>query len=206
MTSEATDPHPPIDPVDLRVRIQQKYREVASSPAAGYHFHTGRHAARHVGYPDDLVATVPDGVVDAFAGVAYPFHWGLPAPGETVVDIGAGGGFDAVVAAQAVGPAGAVIGVDMTHDMIERARRAARPLGLPHLEFREGLAEDLPVPDGSVDLVISNGVMNLVPDKLGAYREVLRVLKPGGRFQIGDILVQRPVPEGARRDIDLWTG
>lgn len=195
-----------VDPVELRAQVTQKYREVATTPSAGYHFFTGRRAASHVGYPDALLDGLTEDVVEAFAGVANPFHWGLPAPGETVVDVGSGAGLDSVIAARAAGQDGRVIGVDMTVDMLERARRSASQLGLTSLEFREGLAEELPVDDASVDLVISNGVLNLVPDKLGAYAEILRVLKPGGRFQVADIVVEKPVPPGAQRDIDLWTG
>ncbi|HSJ26708.1 MAG TPA: methyltransferase domain-containing protein [Acidimicrobiia bacterium] len=195
-----------VDRVRLRSEIRRKYEEVAREPDAEYHFFTGRKAARHVGYPEDVLDDLPSGVADAFAGVANPFHHGLPSPGSTVVDVGSGAGLDAVIAARSVGPEGRVIGVDMTPDMLDRARRSADLLGLGHLEFREGYAEELPVPDQSVDLVISNGVLNLVPDKLGAYREIHRILRPGGRFQIADIVVERPVPEGAQRDIDLWTG
>lgn len=204
METEQTEPI--VNSVELRTQVMQKYREVATAPSAGYHFFTGRQAANHVGYPDALLDGLTDDVVEAFAGVANPFHWGLPAPGETVVDVGSGAGLDSVIAARTVGVDGRVIGVDMTADMLERARRSATQLGLTNLEFREGLAEDLPLDDASVDLVISNGVLNLVPDKLGAYTEILRVLKPGGRFQVADIVVERPVPEGAQRDIDLWTG
>lgn len=203
---ETEQPDIIVDRVELRTQVMQKYREVATAPSAGYHFFTGRRAASHVGYPDTLLDDLTDDVVEAFAGVANPFHWGLPALGETVVDVGSGAGLDSVIAARAAGEDGRVIGVDMTVDMLKRARRSASQLGLANLEFREGLAEELPIDDASVDLVISNGVLNLVPDKLGAYAEILRVLKPGGRFQVADIVVQKPVPEGAQRDIDLWTG
>lgn len=195
-----------IDSVRLHREIQEKYRQVASDPTGEYHFFTGRQAADHIGYPRTTLADLPDHVVDAFAGVANPFYWGLPTDGETVVDIGAGAGLDSVVAARAVGPDGAVIGVDMTKDMLDRGRRSAEHLGLDHLQFREGRAEDLPLSDQSVDLVISNGVFNLVPDKERAYQEVHRVLKPGGRFQVADIVVDKPIPEGTQRNIDLWTG
>jgi arsenite methyltransferase len=130
----------------------------------------------------------------------------LPRPGERVVDVGSGTGMDAMVAANAVGTEGRVVGVDMTPEMLERARAGAEEAEIRNVEFREGLAEQLPVESGWADLVISNGVINLVPDKLGAYREVARVLKPGGRAQIADICVEKPVPESALSDIDLWTG
>lgn len=197
---------PVVDPARLQREIQEKYRQVASDPTAEYHFFTGRTAADHIGYPSEELDDLPDHVVDAFAGVANPFHWGPPSAGETVVDVGAGAGLDSVIAARAVGPEGTVIGVDMTIDMLDRARRSAAQLGFDNLEFREGRAEDLPILDQSVDLVISNGVLNLVPDKVRAYREVHRVLRPGGRFQVADIVVEKPIPEGTQRDIDLWTG
>lgn len=204
MPTEHTDPL--VDRVELRSQVAQKYREVATNPTAGYHFFTGRKAAGHIGYPNGVLDGLPEEAIEAFAGVANPFHWGMPKEGETVIDIGSGAGLDSVVAARAVGASGRVIGIDMTPEMLERARAAATRLGLDHLEFRHGLAEELPVEDGSVDLVISNGVLNLVPDKQEAYGEILRVLKPGGRFQIADIVVETPVPAGAQRDIDLWTG
>lgn len=190
----------------LRSQIQQKYQEVATRPDGEYHFFTGRRATHQVGYAPHLVEDLPDEVVAAFAGVANPFHWGLPRSGEIVVDVGSGGGMDSVIAARAVGDRGKVIGVDMTEDMLERARRAAQGAGAANLEFRQGYAEELPFDDASVDVVISNGVLNLVPDKTAAYAEIFRVLKPGGRFQIADIVVEKEVSEGARRDIDLWTG
>lgn len=206
MTREQQADQPVVDPTELHARVQEKYREVASNPAAGYHFFTGRKAADHIGYPSSILDDLPDDVVEAFAGVANPFHWGLPAPGETVVDIGSGAGLDSVIAAGSVGPGGTVTGIDMTKDMIDRSNRSAYMLGLDNLQFQEGRAEKLPIPDETADLVISNGVLNLVPDKQRAYSEIARVLRPGGRFQIADIIVEKPIPEGAQRDIDLWTG
>lgn len=190
----------------LRDNIRAKYREVATQPSAGYHFFTGRKALEHIGYPEKLLDGISEHVLEAFAGVADPFYWGAPPEGATVVDVGSGGGLDSVIAARSVGASGHVIGVDMTPDMLDRAGDAAEMMGLQNLEFRQGLAEALPIEDESVDLVISNGVVNLVPDKLGAYREIMRVLKPGGRFQVADIVVEKPIPKGAQRDIDLWTG
>ena len=189
----------------LREEIGSKYREVAKRPDAGYHFHTGRRALDQLGYPSDVVEDLPPSAVDAFAGVAHVFHFGLPGPGERVVDVGSGAGTDALIAAKAVGSDGAVVGVDMNEAMLTRARDAATEAGLGDVEFREGLVEQLPVPDGWADLVISNGVLNLVPDKAAAYREIARVLRPGGRLQIGDICVREAVPEAARGDVDLWT-
>ncbi len=195
-----------VDVAVLREEVRHHYAQVAVAPNDEYHFHTGRRAALQVGYDADVLDTVPDQALEAFAGIAHPFHFGLPAEGEKVVDIGSGSGTDAMIAARAVGDEGYVIGVDMTSEMLELARSTASDAGISNVEFREGLAEHLPVEDGWADLVISNGVLNLVPDKVGAYQEVMRVLRPGGRIQIGDICVDKPVPESAKRDIDLWTG
>jgi SAM-dependent methyltransferase len=196
----------PVDEDQLRVEIQKHYAEVATSPNHEFHFHTGREAARQVGYDDAIIEDIPDEVIASFAGVANPFHFGLPRSGETVLDVGSGGGVDAIIAAKAVGPEGRVIGVDMTPEMIDAARRNSDRMSLSNVEFREGLIERLPLDAQSVDLVISNGVLNLMVDKHGAYRQIERVLKPGGRFQIADICVDKPVSEEAKRNIDLWTG
>jgi ubiquinone/menaquinone biosynthesis C-methylase UbiE len=135
-----------------------------------------------------------------------PFFWGGPKPAERVVDLGSGGGMDSFLASLWVGSEGRVIGVDMTPEMLERSRSIADKMGLKNIEFREGLIEDLPVEDGWADVVISNGVINLCPDKIGVYRQIFRVLKPGGRMTVADICLERPVPEEALHDIDLWTG
>ena len=195
-----------VDVEALRSAVSEHYAEVAAHPEGEYHFHTGRAAMARLGYQDARVAGLPEACVEAFAGVADPFSWGLPAPGEHVVDVGSGGGLDALIAARAVGDEGAVVGVDMTEAMRLRAARNAAEAGIGNVEFREGLAEQLPVDDGWADVVISNGVLNLVPDKPAAYREVLRVLRPGGRIQIADVCVEREVPDDAKRDIDLWKG
>lgn len=195
-----------VDVDRLREEVREKYREVAQDPSAGYHFHTGQAHARRLGYPHWPLDELPPHACEAFAGVGNPFHWGAPRPGERVVDLGSGAGMDTMLAAHWVGAQGFVIGVDMTPDMLERSRSTARRLGLANVEFREGLIEQLPIEDGWADLVISNGVINLVPDKLGVYREIFRVLRPGGRMAVADICVERPVPESALHDIDLWTG
>lgn len=194
-----------LDVEHLRGEIERKYGEVAEAPEAGHHFHTGRRALEHLGYPRELVEELPDEAAEAFSGVANLYHWGLPEPGERVVDVGSGAGTDCLVAARAVGPDGAVVGVDMNDRMLERAREAADAAGLDHVAYRKGLAEELPVEDGRVDRVISNGVLNLVPDKPAAYREIFRVLRPGGWLQVSDICVEEEVPEGAKADVDLWT-
>ena len=145
-------------------------------------------------------------MIASFAGTGNPFSMGMPSDGEYVIDIGSGAGLDTTIAARAVGPAGHVIGLDMTSAMLEKARAGAASLGYDQLEFREGFTESIPVPDGWADLIISNGVVNLSPDKSLAYEEILRALRPGGRLQIADITVNRPISDEARRDIDLWTG
>ena len=197
-----------IDVDVLRQEIQDKYAELVAKPDGEFHFHTGRVAAERAGYEASWLDGVPEDALSSFAGVANPFHWGLPNAGEHVVDVGSGAGSDSFIAANAVGPDGSVVGVDMTPAMLERSRASARASasGSANIEFREGVAEELPVPDGWADVVISNGVINLVPDKLAAYSEITRVLKPGGRVQVADICVELEVPESARRDIDLWTG
>jgi arsenite methyltransferase len=197
---------PTVDVATLRAEVQAKYREVAQDPTGDYHFHTGRAHARRLGYPPSPLDQLPDEACEAFAGVANPFHWDHPQPGDQVVDLGSGAGMDSFLAALWVGAHGQVIGVDMTPEMLARSRRLADQLGLGNVEFRQGVIEALPIEDGWADVVISNGVINLCPDKVGAYREVHRVLKPGGRMRVADICVERPVPEGALRDIDLWTG
>ncbi len=157
-------------------------------------------------YPMNEVDALPSAVVESFAGVNNPFSMGSLRLGETVLDVGAGAGFDAILAARMVGPEGHVLGVDMTEEMRAKATASARMIGLGNVEFCDGLAENLPVPDESVDVVISNGVINLCPDKAAVYREIFRVLKPGGRFQIADVVVQKALPPDAKEDIGLWTG
>jgi SAM-dependent methyltransferase len=196
----------PIDVDRLRADIKLKYRDLATNPEAGFHFHTGRLLARMLDYPEDVVSRLPDQVVESFAGVNNPFSMSSLSAGSTVLDLGSGAGFDSVLAALQVGPDGRVIGVDMTPEMRDKATANAALVGLTNVEFRDGLAEALPLADGTADVVISNGVINLCPDKLAVYRELSRVLKPGGRLQIADVVVQKPVPQDAREDIDLWTG
>ena len=195
-----------VDLEQLRLEVREKYREVAEDPSGDYHFHTGRAHAIRLGYPTSPLDQLPEDACEAFAGVANPFYWGGPQPGERVVDLGSGAGMDSFLAALWVGKDGAVIGVDMTPEMLERSCHLAARLGLANVEFREGFIEQLPIDDGWADLVISNGVINLCPDKLGVYREVNRVLKPGGRMTIADICVEKPVPESALKDIDSRAG
>ena len=196
----------PVDPDALREQVRGKYREVALDPSASFHFHTGRGLASRLGYQADAVNMLPDRAVESFAGVANPFSLRLLAPGEKVVDIGSGGGFDCFIAAGQVGSGGQVVGIDMTAEMLSKSRQTAESLGLGHVQFREGLAEALPVEDAWADVVISNGVINLCADKQAVFAEIFRVLRPGGRLQFADIANGRPVPAEALRDIDLWTG
>ena len=197
---------PKIDRAELRRRVSEKYRDVALTPEVGFHFHTGAPLARIIGYPDGVVARLPLANVESFAGTGNPFIFGDLNSGETVVDAGCGAGFDTLIAAMQVGTEGKVLAIDMTAEMLEKAARGATEMGLTNIEVREGFAESLPVPDGIADVVISNGVVNLCPDKLAVFREMFRVLKPGGRIQVGDILVHQEVPQEAKDDIELWSG
>jgi arsenite methyltransferase len=196
----------PVDPELLREQVREKYREVAAEPQRTFHFHTGRPLAARLGYEADAVDALPDRAVESFAGVGNPFTLRRLAAGERVVDVGSGAGFDSFIAAGQVGTSGEVVGVDMTTEMLEKSRDTAVALGFGHVTFVEGFAEELPVADGWADAVISNGVINLCPDKRAVFGEIRRVLKPGGVLQFADIANGRPVPPEALRDIDLWTG
>jgi SAM-dependent methyltransferase len=195
----------PVDAVALRDEVRAKYRDVAVNPRGTFHFHTGRPLARHLGYDEGVVTRMPESAIEAFAGVGDPFSHGALKPGEHVVDLGSGGGFDCFVAAGQVGAEGRVVGIDMTEEMLARSRSAASEIGLGNVEFRRGIIEDLPVEDGWADVVISNGVINLCANKRQVFAEVMRVLRPGGRLQFADIANGKEVPAGALRNIDLWT-
>jgi arsenite methyltransferase len=204
-----TVPARPIAGLDvdaLRHAIREEYATVAAEPERGFHFHTGRPLARMLGYEDQWLEGVPEPTIASFAGTGNPFSLGPLRAGERVVDVGCGAGIDSLIAAKMVGPSGHVVGVDMTQPMLEKARASAVAMSATNVEFRQGFAEELPVPDDWADVVISNGVMNLFPDKSAGLGEMARVLKPGGRLQIGDILVEKPVPESAKRNVDLWKG
>jgi arsenite methyltransferase len=194
-----------VDADALREEVKSKYREVAIDPHGTYHFHTGRALAKRLGYDDNVVSSLPDVAVESFAGVANPFSARPLAAGERGVDVGSGAGFDSFIAARQVGPSGRVVGVDMTDEMLSKSRSTATALGLDYVEFREGLAERLPVEDGWADVVISNGVINLCADKHAVFTEIRRVLRPGGYLQFADIANGQPVPEAAIKNIDLWT-
>lgn len=195
-----------VEPAALREQVREKYRQVADDPDGDFHFHTGRSLAARLGYERTTVDGLSDEAVHSFAGVGNPFSLRRLEPGERVVDVESGAGFDSFVAASQVGRDGHVVGVDMTPEMLIRSRQTARRLGLAQVEFREGLAESLPVEEGWADAVISNGVINLCPDKQAVFAEIHRVLRPGGVLQFADIANGRPVPPEALRDIDLWTG
>jgi SAM-dependent methyltransferase len=197
---------PKVDVETLRAAIRDEYDAVAREPHKGFHFHTGRPLAAMLGYEPEWLEGVPEAAIESFAGTGNPFSLGALEPGERVVDLGSGAGMDALIAGRMVGHEGSVVGIDMTPAMLEKARGAARTMGVEQVEFRQGLAEDLPIPDGWADVIISNGVFNLFPDKPRALAEMARVLGPNGRLQIGDILVERAVPENAKERIDLWTG
>jgi 2-polyprenyl-3-methyl-5-hydroxy-6-metoxy-1,4-benzoquinol methylase len=195
----------PVDVDVLRDEIHKTYTEVSTDPGKDFIFPTGRAWAEVLGYPQLELAHVPDATVESFAGVANPFALGRPEPGRTVLDLGCGAGTDLLIAAQMVGPEGRVIGIDMTESMLERAGASAESIGLD-VELHQGLIEDLPLPDESVDIVMSNGVIDLVPDKDAVFGEMDRVLRPGGRVQIADVVIHTEVSEDARTRIDLWTG
>ena len=195
----------PIDVDVLRDEIQKTYTEVSTEPERDFIFPTGREWAEDLGYPPQL-ANVPEASVSSFAGVANPFALGPIDEGQVVLDLGCGAGTDLLIAAQMVGPSGRAIGVDMTPAMLERAEASASEMGLANVGLHESLIESLPVADESLDVVISNGVIDLVPDKEAVFAEIDRVLRPGGRLQLADVVIHREVSEDARKDIDLWTG
>ena len=191
----------------LRDEIQKTYTNVSEQPGEDFIFPTGRSWAEELGYPQPELSNVPDATVESFAGVANPHLLGRIDEGATVLDLGCGAGTDLLIAAQMVGPSGHVIGVDMTPAMLRVAAASAREMGIAdRVELNESLIESLPIPDNEVDIVISNGVVDLVPDKDAVFAEIDRVLKPGGRLQIADVVIHTEVSEDARKRIDLWTG
>jgi SAM-dependent methyltransferase len=194
-----------IDVDVLKSEIKKTYASVSDEPEREFIFPTGRAWAEDLGYPPEL-ANVPEAAVESFAGVANPWTMGRLSPGERVLDLGSGAGTDSLVAAQMVGEQGRVTGIDMTPEMLAKARAAATAMGAGNVEFLEGEAERLPFPDASFDVVVSNGVIDLIPDKDAVFAELFRVLTPGGRIQIADVTIQNPVSAEGRRNIDLWTG
>ena len=197
---------PLVDVETLRSQVREKYRQVAVDPHGTHHFHTGRRLAARLGYDEAVVDGLPDRAVESFAGVGNPFSLRRIVPGERVVDVGSGAGFDSFIAATQTGSTGRVIGIDMTAEMLAKSRATGEQLGFSHVEFLEGLAEAMPVDSGWADVVISNGVINLCADKKAVFEEIFRVLRPGGVLQFADIANGLPVPIDAMRDVDLWTG
>jgi SAM-dependent methyltransferase len=194
-----------IDVELLKREIKKTYASVSEEPERDFIFPTGRAWAEDLDYPPEL-ANVPDAAVESFAGIANPWEMGRLAPRERVLDLGSGAGTDSLVAAQMVGENGSVTGIDMTPEMLAKARGAASEMGVANVEFIEAEAERLPFEDEHFDVVISNGVIDLIPDKDAVFAEINRVLVPGGRIQIADVTIQNPVSEEGRRNIDLWTG
>ena len=194
-----------IDVQHLKSEIKKTYARVSQQPEQDFVFPTGRAWAEDLGYPDEL-ANVPESAVESFAGVANPWSLGRLEPGERVLDLGCGAGTDSLVAAQMVGSDGSVTGIDMTPEMLAKARLSAETMGAANVEFVQGEAEALPFPDASFDVIVSNGVIDLIPDKAAVFSELFRVLRPGGRIQIADVTIQTPVSAAGRRNIDLWTG
>jgi arsenite methyltransferase len=198
--------HIPVDVDVLRAEIRKTYTEVSVDQSKEQIFPTGRAWAQELGYPEPELSRVPDGSVESFAGVANHWALGQIEPGRVVLDLGCGTGTDLLIAAQMTGPDGRVVGVDTTPAMLERARASATEMGLDNVELHQALIEALPLADSSVDVVISNGVIDLVPDKEAVFDEIDRVLRPGGRLQIADVVIHHEVSEDARKRIDLWTG
>jgi len=199
-------PQIPVDVDVLRDEIQKTYTQVSTEQDQDFIFPTGRAWAEELGYPETELSRVPDAAVESFAGVANHWRLGAIESGATVLDLGCGAGTDLLIAAQMVGPEGRVIGVDMTAPMLDRARASAAEMGVENVELHESLIESLPLDAASVGVVISNGVIDLVPDKEAVFAEIDRVLKPGGRLQVADVVIHKEVSEDARKRIDLWTG
>ena len=196
----------PVDVDVLREEIRRTYTDVSTDHDAEFIFPTGRWWAQELGYPEPELGRVPDGTVESFAGVANHWLLGRVEPGAVVLDLGCGAGTDLLIAAQMTGPQGRAIGVDMTSPMLDRAQASAAAMRLEHVELYTALIEALPLEDESVDVVISNGVIDLVPDKEAVFDEIDRVLRPGGRLQLADVVIHTEVSEDARKRIDLWTG
>jgi len=190
----------------LREEVAQEYAQVAQFPELGFHFHTGRRLTEMLEYKSEWLENFPEKVIESFAGTGNPFNLGEIKSDDRVVDVGCGAGLDCLIAANMVGPSGEVIGLDMTAEMIEKAQKNAKLAGIKNVTFKQGFNEELSVPDQWADVVISNGALNLSPDKNRVYSEIFRVLKPGGRAQIADIIVQKPISESAKQNIELWAG
>jgi arsenite methyltransferase len=199
-------PAAPVDVEVLREEIQKTYTDVTVRPEEEFIFPTGRAWAEDLDYPGELLDRIPERTLESFAGVANHFELGRINPGEAVLDLGCGAGTDLLIAAQMTGPSGRAIGIDMTPAMVARAQESATEMGLENVELHEGMIERVPVPDEYIDVVISNGVIDLVPDKEAVFSEIWRVLRGRGRLQIADVTIRKPVSDEGRRNIDLWTG
>jgi arsenite methyltransferase len=193
-----------VDTQELETKVRDMYRHVAEEPHGKYHFELGRPLAERLGYPADILDRIPEGAIESFAGVGYFFDLAELSESESVVDLGSGSGMDVFFAALRVGASGTVVGIDFTIEQLEKARRIAQETGFPKVELREGRIEKLPVPDASCDCVISNGVINLAPDKEEVFAEAARVLRPGGRLAIADIVSEQQMKESIVCDADLW--
>ncbi|MFN8161967.1 MAG: methyltransferase domain-containing protein [Solirubrobacterales bacterium] len=193
-----------VDVRELETKVKDMYRHVAQRPDGKYRFELGRALAEHLGYPGEVLDRIPDGAIESFAGVGYFFDLAGLSEGERAIDLGSGSGMDVFFAADRVGSGGAVVGVDFTAEQLAKARALASEAGYSQVEFREGRIERLPVDGGSFDCAISNGVINLAPDKEAVFAEAARVLKPGGRLAIADIISERQMKESSVCDADLW--
>jgi len=193
-----------LDTLDLERRVKEMYREVAEEPFKEFHFETGRTLAERLGYPSEELDAIPAEAIDSFAGVGYYFELARITPGETVVDLGSGSGTDSFLAARQTGESGRVVGIDMTSAQLAKARRLASEHGIANVEFIEAHIEQLPLPNASADLVISNGVINLAPDKAAVFADAARVLRPGGRLALADIVTNTQLPVSVTCDASLW--
>ena len=193
-----------LDRTSILDAVRHMYDDVATCPTRQFHFPTGRRACEYVGYPSEELDELPPTAVESFAGVGYPFLGNQISQGDTVVDIGSGSGVDVLIAARRTGPSGRVVGIDMTQSMIDKATANLQVAGAAHAWLVEGNAEDLPLEDAMADVVTSNGVINLVPDKRQAFAEIYRILKPGGSIQISDIVLNKPVSAKSKSNSALW--
>ncbi len=191
----------------LKTEVRATYSQVAENPQGDFHFHRGpAYAARQLGYDIEELNALPSSATAPFAGVGNPFKMDALPPGAAIADIGSGAGMDCLLTARRVGKAGSIVGIDMTDAMLERARGAAAQAGFDQVRFEKADMTGLPLENGSIDVVMSNGVINLAPDKAGVFAELYRVVKPGGRVQFADIIIGTELSEDARNNIDLWTG
>jgi arsenite methyltransferase len=193
-----------VDTQELEAKVKDMYRHVAHEPEGKYHFEMGRSLAERLGYPAEVLDRIPDGAIESFAGVGYFFDLARLSEGESVIDLGSGSGMDVFFAALQVGKGGSVVGIDFTAEQLDKARDLARETGVDHVELREGRIEKLPADDASFDCVISNGVINLSPEKERVFAEAARVLRPDGRLAIADIVSERELKESIVCDADLW--